>query len=150
MFATSGSRGGTIIDSGTTLAYLAEEAYDPFVEAVSSNLKRAILSFTFNLKNYEEKCCVSADYTVCFTICPASYIEGESMLSSYLEVFFVAYNSYNKKNLFCSNIGILIVFQYTRHISYSKLELCWWCFNGFKTPGLFTTAKFRGKLYIDI
>ena len=36
MFATSGSRGGTIIDSGTTLAYLAEEAYDPFVEAVSS------------------------------------------------------------------------------------------------------------------
>lgn len=36
MFATSSSRGGTIIDSGTTLAYLAEEAYDPFVDAVSS------------------------------------------------------------------------------------------------------------------
>lgn len=34
VFATSSNR-GTIIDSGTTLAYLAEEAYDPFVNAVS-------------------------------------------------------------------------------------------------------------------
>jgi hypothetical protein len=34
VFATSKGR-GTIIDSGTTLAYLAEEAYDPFVNAVS-------------------------------------------------------------------------------------------------------------------
>ncbi|KAG4972228.1 hypothetical protein JHK85_038649 [Glycine max] len=32
VFATSNSR-GTIVDSGTTLAYLAEEAYDPFVSA---------------------------------------------------------------------------------------------------------------------
>lgn len=35
VFTTSSNR-GTIIDSGTTLAYLAEEAYDPFVTAVSS------------------------------------------------------------------------------------------------------------------
>jgi len=34
VFATSNNR-GTIVDSGTTLAYLAEEAYDPFVNAVS-------------------------------------------------------------------------------------------------------------------
>lgn len=34
VFATSSNR-GTIIDSGTTLAYLIEEAYDPLVEAVS-------------------------------------------------------------------------------------------------------------------
>lgn len=33
-FATSNNR-GTIVDSGTTLAYLVEEAYDPFVVAVS-------------------------------------------------------------------------------------------------------------------
>ncbi|KVI09304.1 Aspartic peptidase [Cynara cardunculus var. scolymus] len=33
MFAISDNQGGTIIDSGTTLAYLAEEAYNPFVEA---------------------------------------------------------------------------------------------------------------------
>lgn len=35
VFATSGNR-GTIVDSGTTLAYLVGEAYDPFVSAVSS------------------------------------------------------------------------------------------------------------------
>lgn len=34
VFATSSSR-GTIVDSGTTLAYLPEEAYVPFVNAVS-------------------------------------------------------------------------------------------------------------------
>lgn len=34
VFATSGSR-GTIVDSGTTLAYLASEAYDTFINAVS-------------------------------------------------------------------------------------------------------------------
>lgn len=33
VFSTSNTR-GTIVDSGTTLAYLAEEAYDPFVNAV--------------------------------------------------------------------------------------------------------------------
>lgn len=34
VFTTSNNR-GTIVDSGTTLAYLAEEAYDPFISAVS-------------------------------------------------------------------------------------------------------------------
>lgn len=34
IFATSSNQ-GTIVDSGTTLAYLAEAAYDPFVNAVS-------------------------------------------------------------------------------------------------------------------
>ncbi|XP_057954768.1 aspartic proteinase 36-like isoform X2 [Malania oleifera] len=34
VFATSSNR-GTIVDSGTTLAYLAEEAYDPFVNAIT-------------------------------------------------------------------------------------------------------------------
>lgn len=35
VFATSTNR-GTIVDSGTTLTYLVEEAFDPFVKAVSS------------------------------------------------------------------------------------------------------------------
>lgn len=34
VFATSSNR-GTIIDTGTTLTYLVEEAYAPFVNAVS-------------------------------------------------------------------------------------------------------------------
>ncbi|KAJ6309595.1 hypothetical protein OIU76_014520 [Salix suchowensis] len=35
VFGTSSNQ-GTIIDSGTTLAYLAEEAYDPFISAITS------------------------------------------------------------------------------------------------------------------
>lgn len=34
VFTTSG-RQGTIVDSGTTLGYLTDEAYDPFIGAVS-------------------------------------------------------------------------------------------------------------------
>lgn len=36
-FATSSDR-GTIVDSGTTLAYLVEEAYDPFVTAITNTV----------------------------------------------------------------------------------------------------------------
>lgn len=39
VFETSSNR-GTIVDSGTTLAYLAEEAYDPFINAVSYRIGR--------------------------------------------------------------------------------------------------------------
>ncbi|KAJ7976865.1 Aspartic proteinase-like protein 2 [Quillaja saponaria] len=37
VFATSNNR-GTIIDTGTTLAYLIEEAYDPFVNAITTTV----------------------------------------------------------------------------------------------------------------
>lgn len=37
VFTTTNTQ-GTIVDSGTTLAYLAEEAYDPFVNAVSGHI----------------------------------------------------------------------------------------------------------------
>ncbi|KAJ0623529.1 putative nepenthesin [Helianthus annuus] len=42
MFATSTSRGGTIIDSGTTLAYLTEEAFDPFVDAITLSVSQSV------------------------------------------------------------------------------------------------------------
>ncbi|KAJ0792985.1 putative nepenthesin [Helianthus annuus] len=42
MFATSTSRGGTIIDSGTTLAYLTEEAFDPFVDAITQSVSQSV------------------------------------------------------------------------------------------------------------
>ncbi|KAM7522449.1 hypothetical protein LguiA_012351 [Lonicera macranthoides] len=41
VFATSSSR-GTIIDSGTTLAYLAEEAYNPFVSAITEAVSQSV------------------------------------------------------------------------------------------------------------
>nr|KAJ0225966.1 hypothetical protein LSAT_V11C100025090 [Lactuca sativa] len=47
MFATSSSRGGTIIDSGTTLAYLTEEAYDPFVDAITQSVLQFVQPLIF-------------------------------------------------------------------------------------------------------
>ncbi|KAK4492671.1 hypothetical protein RD792_003491, partial [Penstemon davidsonii] len=41
VFATSNNR-GTIIDSGTTLAYFAEEAYDPFVSAITQTVSQSV------------------------------------------------------------------------------------------------------------
>lgn len=38
VFAINDDKAGTIVDSGTTLAYLTEEAYTPFVDAVSTIL----------------------------------------------------------------------------------------------------------------
>lgn len=48
VFATT-DNGGTIIDSGTTLAYLAAEAYDPFVNAVSKHISIFFFFFLFFL-----------------------------------------------------------------------------------------------------
>lgn len=41
VFATSENR-GTIIDSGTTLTYLAQEAYDPFIAAITQYVSQSI------------------------------------------------------------------------------------------------------------
>ncbi|KAI5426986.1 hypothetical protein KIW84_032422, partial [Lathyrus oleraceus] len=42
VFATSNNNRGTIVDSGTTLAYLAEEAYDPFVNAITATIPQSV------------------------------------------------------------------------------------------------------------
>ncbi|KAF9597565.1 hypothetical protein IFM89_019883 [Coptis chinensis] len=44
VYQTSRNR-GTIVDSGTTLAYLAEEAYDPFVSVLTSSVSQSVNSF---------------------------------------------------------------------------------------------------------
>ncbi|XP_017977677.1 PREDICTED: aspartic proteinase-like protein 2 isoform X2 [Theobroma cacao] len=41
VFATSNNR-GTIVDSGTTLAYLVQEAYDPFVSAITATVSPSV------------------------------------------------------------------------------------------------------------
>ncbi|MCH97088.1 aspartic proteinase-like protein 2-like, partial [Trifolium medium] len=41
VFATS-NNSGTIVDSGTTLAYLAEEAYDSFVNAITATIPQSV------------------------------------------------------------------------------------------------------------
>lgn len=44
VFSTSSTQ-GTIIDSGTTLAYLTEEAYNPFVNAIVASLSSSVQPF---------------------------------------------------------------------------------------------------------
>ncbi|XP_045819597.1 aspartic proteinase 36-like [Trifolium pratense] len=56
VFATSKDR-GTIVDSGTTLAYLAEEAYDPFVDAITTTIPQSVHNVSF--KGYQ--CFVTTD-----------------------------------------------------------------------------------------
>ncbi|XP_076900298.1 aspartic proteinase 36-like [Bidens hawaiensis] len=41
-FAISDNQGGTIIDSGTTLTYLAENAYTPFVDAITQSVSQSV------------------------------------------------------------------------------------------------------------
>ncbi|KAK4396433.1 Aspartic proteinase-like protein 2 [Sesamum angolense] len=51
VFTTSGNQ-GTIVDSGTTLAYLVEGAYDPFVSAISSRgMLNALDQITVHLES---------------------------------------------------------------------------------------------------
>ncbi|XP_057512131.1 aspartic proteinase 36 isoform X1 [Actinidia eriantha] len=45
VFATSDNR-GTIVDSGTTLTYLVEEAYDPFVSAITAAVSQSATPVT--------------------------------------------------------------------------------------------------------
>lgn len=44
VFTTTNTQ-GTIIDSGTTLAYLADQAYDPFVNAIISSVSQSVNPF---------------------------------------------------------------------------------------------------------
>lgn len=45
VFSTSSNQ-GTIVDSGTTLAYLAEDAYDPFVNAITGAVSQSVTPVT--------------------------------------------------------------------------------------------------------
>ncbi|KAI3688181.1 hypothetical protein L1987_81890 [Smallanthus sonchifolius] len=51
VFETSHNRKGTVIDSGTTLGYLAEEAYNPFVNAITKAVPQSVQPF--DAKGYQ-------------------------------------------------------------------------------------------------
>ncbi|KAK2965365.1 hypothetical protein RJ640_024107 [Escallonia rubra] len=88
VFATSSNR-GTIVDSGTTLTYLVEEAYDPFVSAVS-------LLFLFISVKLNRSDKLSGN-SYCFTICAANPFKRKPMLLGlnqvkHTEIMFYCYN----------------------------------------------------------
>ncbi|KAD7479668.1 hypothetical protein E3N88_02804 [Mikania micrantha] len=41
VFAISNNKGGTIVDSGTTLAYLVQDAFKPFVDAITQSVSQS-------------------------------------------------------------------------------------------------------------
>lgn len=105
VFATT-DNGGTIIDSGTTLAYLAEEAYDPFVNAVSKQVSMLFNLCTMSVLLYEKTSKFSillpfikkiiyvtrarnwsADHANCFTIRAPPIYQGKPVLSNHHQVF---------------------------------------------------------------
>ncbi|KAJ0243616.1 hypothetical protein HA466_0196460 [Hirschfeldia incana] len=72
VFSTSNGQ-GTIIDTGTTLAYLSEVAYAPFVEAAS--LKNLLDISEPSVKNYKG----------CFAVCETCCFKREPVLRHSLE-----------------------------------------------------------------
>ncbi|XP_010247714.1 PREDICTED: aspartic proteinase-like protein 2 [Nelumbo nucifera] len=81
VFATSSNR-GTIIDSGTTLAYLAAEAYDPFVSAISSFISQS----THLVFSKENQCyLISSSVDEIFPTVSLNFAGSASMILSPVE-----------------------------------------------------------------
>ncbi|CAN1196874.1 Aspartic proteinase 36, partial [Linum perenne] len=75
-FSTSTNR-GTIVDTGTTLAYLVEEAYDPFVSAVTGAVSQSVTP-TINKGN---QCyLVSSSVSGLFPPVSFNFVGGASMV----------------------------------------------------------------------
>lgn len=79
VFATSTNR-GTIIDSGTTLAYLAEEAYNSFVDEIN----KAVLASTQRQDSKGNQCYLttSDDVSQIFPSVSLNFLGGASMVLS--------------------------------------------------------------------
>ncbi|XP_064952814.1 aspartic proteinase 36-like isoform X2 [Musa acuminata AAA Group] len=76
LFATSNTQ-GTIVDSGTTLAYLAEKAYIPFVNAILASLPSSVHSFALR----DNVCFVTSDSVdESFPSVTLKFMGGASML----------------------------------------------------------------------
>ncbi|KAL9362132.1 hypothetical protein Peur_044917 [Populus x canadensis] len=75
-FATSNSQ-GTIVDSGTTLAYLVAEAYDPFVSAVNTIVSPSVTPMT----SKGNQCyLVSTSVSQMFPLASFNFAGGASMV----------------------------------------------------------------------
>ncbi|CAI9781467.1 unnamed protein product [Fraxinus pennsylvanica] len=76
VFATSTNR-GTIVDSGTTLAYLAEEAYDPFITAIT----QAVSTSARPLPSKGNQCYLTtSSVSVAFPSVSLNFAGGASMV----------------------------------------------------------------------
>ncbi|XP_050227718.1 aspartic proteinase 36 isoform X2 [Mercurialis annua] len=96
VFATSGNR-GTIIDTGTTLAYLAEEAFDPFVSAITA----AVSQFTTPTISKGSQCyLVSSSVSSVFPPVSLNFAGGATMLLK-PEEYLMFMSNYPGATLWC-------------------------------------------------
>uniref|UniRef100_M4EPJ7 Peptidase A1 domain-containing protein n=1 Tax=Brassica campestris TaxID=3711 RepID=M4EPJ7_BRACM len=100
-FFTLATGDGTIIDTGTTLAYLPDEAYNPFVQAISSAVSQYGRPITY--ESYQCFDITSGDVDV-FPEVSLSFAGGASMVLTprdYLQMFssvsIVSYTTYFEK-----------------------------------------------------
>ncbi|XP_022932566.1 aspartic proteinase-like protein 2 isoform X1 [Cucurbita moschata] len=76
VFATSNNR-GTIVDSGTTLAYLVEEAYTPFVSAITAAVSQSV---TPTISKGSQCYLVSTSVDEIFPMVSLNFAAGASMV----------------------------------------------------------------------
>nr|KAJ0227587.1 hypothetical protein LSAT_V11C100040940 [Lactuca sativa] len=76
VFAINNDKAGTIIDSGTTLAYLTEEAYTPFVDAITKSVSLSVQQRTSNGNPCYS---ITSSVSNIFPIVSLNFVGGASM-----------------------------------------------------------------------
>nr|KAJ0227251.1 hypothetical protein LSAT_V11C100041290 [Lactuca sativa] len=76
IFAINDDKSGTIVDSGTTLAYLTEEAYTPFVDSIT---KLVSLSVQPHTSNGDPCYSITSSVSNIFPIVSLNFVGGASM-----------------------------------------------------------------------
>ncbi|XP_023731554.1 aspartic proteinase 36 [Lactuca sativa] len=76
VFAINDDKAGTIVDSGTTLAYLTEEAYTPFVDAITKSVSLSVQPHTSNGNTCYS---ITSSVSNIFPIVSLNFVGGASM-----------------------------------------------------------------------
>ncbi|OMO90297.1 Peptidase A1 [Corchorus olitorius] len=96
VFSTSTSQ-GTIVDSGTTLAYLADEAYDAFVSAITNTVSQSVRPV---LSKGNQCYLITSSVTDIFPQVSLNFAGGASMIL-YAQDYLVQQNSIGGAAVWC-------------------------------------------------
>ncbi|KAI7756623.1 hypothetical protein M8C21_021374 [Ambrosia artemisiifolia] len=112
VFAISDNQGGTIVDSGTTLSYLAEDALNPFVDAITQSVSQSVQPLISKKAN---KCYIITS-SVSDVFPPVSFnFEGGASMHLRPQDYLLQQNSVGGAEVWCigfqsiSNQGITIL-----------------------------------------
>ncbi|XVF69055.1 hypothetical protein PTKIN_Ptkin11bG0050400 [Pterospermum kingtungense] len=96
VFSTSTNQ-GTIIDSGTTLAYLADQAYDPFVSAITNSVSQTASPVLFQGNQCYQ---ITSSVTDIFPQVSLNFAGSASMILNPQD-YLVSQNSNGGSNVWC-------------------------------------------------